>query len=205
MVEKLHAHNDTALDSSHNYTRLQMWNNQQIMSTSCCQSEVICSWNPTSKILPTVALLAFEEPDVHRDWPYKDNDAEVRAATLTTVNCECGEPHTMLHFLCCRLLGEPCSHEDLITVYQISSTLRLSHRHFPSSQTSFATFRTLCVFLAASIRRHNNGRIVDFPGWNPYCLSLMFTISVNLFSVTHSNNINALLKTLILRSCYDPV
>ena len=33
-----------------------------------------------------------------------------------SVNCDCGEPQTMAHLLCCRLLDEACTAEDLVTV-----------------------------------------------------------------------------------------
>ena len=35
--------------------------------------------------------------------------------TTQSVNCDCGEPQTRTH-LCCRLLDEPCTPEDLIAV-----------------------------------------------------------------------------------------
>ena len=49
-------------------------------------------------------------------------------------------------------------------------------------QHSFPNSRCFCY----SIRKQNTGWIVDFPGWNTYCLSLMFTIFLNLLSTTRS-------------------
>ena len=43
-----------------------------------------------------------------RRWGYLD-DAQ-------SVDCDCGEPHTMAHLLSCRLLDEACTADDLVTV-----------------------------------------------------------------------------------------
>ena len=32
-----------------------------------------------------------------------------------SVDCDCGEPHTMVHLLSCRLLDETCTADDLAT------------------------------------------------------------------------------------------
>ena len=45
--------------------------------TSCYEIGGRGSWNPASRVWPTVALLAFAESLAHWDWPYKDNDEEV--------------------------------------------------------------------------------------------------------------------------------
>ena len=45
---------------------------------------------------------------VMRRWGYLD-DAQ-------SVDCDCGEPHTMAHLLSCRLLDEACTPDDLATV-----------------------------------------------------------------------------------------
>ena len=45
---------------------------------------------------------------VMRRWGYLD-DAQ-------SVDCNCGEPHTMAQLLSCRLLDEACSADDLATV-----------------------------------------------------------------------------------------
>ena len=45
---------------------------------------------------------------VMRRWGYLD-DAQ-------SVDCDCGEPQTMAHFLSCRLLDEACTADDLATV-----------------------------------------------------------------------------------------
>ena len=70
-------------------------------------------------------------------------------------------------------------------------------RPFPSPQTPYSFPNSLCF--SCSIRKKNNCWIVDFPGWNPYCLSLMFTIFLSLFSTstTLSHNFNVWLKSLI--------
>ena len=43
-------------------------------------------------------------------WGYLD-DAQ-------SVDCDCGEPHTIAHLLSCRLLDEACTADDLATVTQ---------------------------------------------------------------------------------------
>ena len=43
-----------------------------------------------------------------RRWGYLD-DAQ-------SVDCDCGEPHTMAHLLFCRLIDKVCTADDLVTV-----------------------------------------------------------------------------------------
>ena len=62
-----------------------------------------------------------------------------------------------------------------------------------STNTTCNSFPNSLCF-SCSIRKQNNGWIVDFPGWNPYCISLMFTIFLNLLSTTLSHNFNVWLK-----------
>ena len=43
-----------------------------------------------------------------------------------SVDCDCGEPHTMAHLLSCRLLDETCTADDMATVTE-------RQRHVPAS------------------------------------------------------------------------
>ena len=43
-------------------------------------------------------------------WCYIDN--------TQSANCDCGEPQTMAHLLCCRLLDVPCFPKDLSSLSQ---------------------------------------------------------------------------------------
>ena len=47
-----------------------------------------------------------------RRWGYLD-DAQ-------SVDCDCGEPQTMAHFLSCRLLDEACTADDLATMTEMA-------------------------------------------------------------------------------------
>ena len=78
------------------------------------------SWSYASRVWPTVALLSFAELSAHWDWPCTDNNDEMGLHWQhTVVDCHCGESQTMAHILCCRLLDEPCSPEDLVTPYSV--------------------------------------------------------------------------------------
>ena len=56
-----------------------------------------------------------------RRWGYIDN--------TQSVNCDCGEPQTMAHLLCCRLLDEPCSPEDLTIVTERATACASMWQH----------------------------------------------------------------------------
>ena len=62
------------------------------------------------------------------------------------------------------------------------------HRPFPGTQTPQATPLRTIVF-SCTIRKQNNGWIVDFPGWKLYCISLMFTIfSICFQPISHTTS-----------------
>ena len=61
-----------------------------------------------------------------RIWGYIDN--------TQLVNCDCGEPQTMAHLLCCRLLDEPCSPEDLTIVTERATACARMWQHLYLSE-----------------------------------------------------------------------
>ena len=100
----------TPLDSSPNYTRLQMWNNQLTEARATVKLGL-----EAAEALPTVSGQPWlywrslnrlhtgigRAKTTMRRWGYIDN--------TQSDNYDCGEPQTMAHLLCCRLLDEPCS------------------------------------------------------------------------------------------------
>ena len=102
----------TPLDSSPNYTRLKMWNNQLIDAQATIKLGVYLE--AAEAMMPAVS-----DPQ----WFYWRSLNRLRtgigrAKTTTmrwgcidntqSVNCDSGEPQTMAHLLCCRLLDEHC-------------------------------------------------------------------------------------------------
>ena len=102
-----------------------IWNNQLTDASAAITLVVGGSWSPASRVWPTMALLAFAEPSAHWHWPRKDNDEEVGLRWRH----DCGEPQTMAHLLCCRLLDEPCSHKDLITATERAKACARKWQH----------------------------------------------------------------------------
>ena len=109
----------TLLDSSPNYTSLHTWNNLLTDAPAATKMGL-----DTAESLPTgcgqpwrcwrslnrVRTRICRAKTTTTRWRYIDN--------TQSYNCDCGEPQTMAHLLCCRLLDEPCSSEDLITVIE---------------------------------------------------------------------------------------
>ena len=103
-------HTMTPLDSSPNYTRLQMWKNQltDVRATIKLGLEAAEAlpagsdqpwlwWSSLNRLRTRIG----RANTTMRRWGYIDN--------TQSVNCDCGELQTMTHLLCCRILDEPCS------------------------------------------------------------------------------------------------
>ena len=73
---------------------------------------------------PTATAVKFRSYTVpilqcNNSRPCQDNDDDMGLGYIDntqSVNCDCGEPQTKTHLLCCRLLDDTCSPEDLTIV-----------------------------------------------------------------------------------------
>ena len=114
VAEELHAH---SLDSSASSSRPQLWKDSltDVPSSAKMGLEVAESlpagsgedwlcWRAINRLGTGVG----RAKTTMRRWDYLD-DAQ-------SVDCDCGEPQTMAHFLSCRLLDEACRADDLATV-----------------------------------------------------------------------------------------
>ena len=121
----------TPLDSSPNYTIQQMWNNQLTYARATIK----------------LGLEAAEALSAASDQPWlcwrslnRLRTGIGRAKTMMTrwgciynthsVNCDCGEPQTLAHLLCCRLRDEPCPSEDLTIVTERAKARARMWQHF---------------------------------------------------------------------------
>ena len=98
----------TQLDSSPNYTILQMWNNQLTYARATINlgletTEALSAGSDQQwlcwRSLNGLRTAIVRAKTTMRRWSYIDN--------TQSVNCDCGEPQTMPHLLCCWLLDEP--------------------------------------------------------------------------------------------------
>ena len=121
----------TPLNSSPNYTRLQMWNNQlthapaniklvlqaaEDLPAGSDQPWLCCrSLNRLRTGIDRVKTTMRRRGYIDNTRVYIDNTRGYIDNTQS-VNCDCGEPQTMAHLICCRLLDEPCSPEDLTII-----------------------------------------------------------------------------------------
>ena len=114
----------TPLDSSPNYTRLQMWNNQLTDAPANIKLVLQAAEDlPAGSGQPWLCCRSLNRlrtgidrgNTTMRRRGYIDNTRGYIDNTQS-VNCDCGEPQTMAHLICCRLLDEPCSPEDLTIV-----------------------------------------------------------------------------------------
>ena len=193
------------LDSSPSNTRLQMWNTKLTdvptstkMGLEAAETlpagsdqEWLC-WRSLNRLRTGVG----RAKTTMRRWGYIDD--------TQSVNCDCGEPQTMAHLLCCRLLDEACAAEDLVTVterakacarkwqhivwrtrkkkmgiYVISDSLRaalarVSAASFPQTPTSLGTHMRLTFIRLISA-------IFNF-----CIISLIMTLSLSLLFIACS-------------------
>ena len=90
------------------YFRLRLWKD----SLTDVPASVFVGW-----IWRGPALLASYKPTAHRGGPCEISDEEMGYLDdAQSVDCDCGEQHTMGHLLSCRLLDEACTADDLATV-----------------------------------------------------------------------------------------
>ena len=82
---------------------------QSIISAIRVQTRVIAA-NCRSRQVP--CLYCSATIIGRANCQYNDEDMEYINNTRS-VTCDCGEPQTMARILCCRLLDEPCSSDDL--------------------------------------------------------------------------------------------
>ncbi|KAI0239736.1 hypothetical protein LSAT2_009540 [Lamellibrachia satsuma] len=61
-----------------------------------------------------------------RRWGYIDD--------TQSLNCNCGELQTMAHLLCCRLLDEACTAEDLVTVTERAKACARKWQHIVAAK-----------------------------------------------------------------------
>ena len=121
----------TPLDSSPNYNRLQMWNNQLTNARATIQFGLeaaealpagsgqtwIC-WRSLNRLRTGIGLAKT----TMRRWGYIDN--------TQSVNCDYGEPPTTAHLLCYRLLDEHCSPEDLTIATERATVCARVWQHY---------------------------------------------------------------------------
>ena len=120
----------TPLDSSPNDTRLQMWNNQLTDARSTIKlgldaAEALSGgsdqpwlcWRSLNRLRTGVG----RAKTTMRRCGYIEN--------TQSVNCDCGEPQTMAHPLCCQLLDDPCSPEDLTIVTERATACARRWQH----------------------------------------------------------------------------
>ena len=93
-------HTVTPLDSSASSSRQRLWKDSL--------TDVPASIKMGLRALNRLRTVVGRAKTVMRRWGYLD-DAQ-------SVDCDCGEPHTMAHLLSCRLLDEACTADDLATV-----------------------------------------------------------------------------------------
>ena len=107
----------TPLDSSASSSRLRLWNDsltdvpasvkmglELAESLPAGSGEDWLCWRALNRLRTGVG----RAKTVMMIWGYID-DAQ-------SVDCDCGEPHTMTHLLSCRLLDDACTADDLATV-----------------------------------------------------------------------------------------
>ena len=110
-------HTVTPLDSSPSISRIQMWNSKiahipasNKMGLEAAESlpagsdQAWLCWRSLNRLRTGVGRVK----STMRRWGYIDD--------TQSLNCNCGELQTMAHLLCCRLLDEACTAEDLVTV-----------------------------------------------------------------------------------------
>ena len=110
-------HTVTPLDSSPSITRIQMWNSKiadipasNKMGLEAAESlpagsdQAWLCWRSLNRLRTGVGRVK----STMRRWGYIDDNQ--------SLNCNCGELQTMAHLLCCRLLDEASTAEDLVTV-----------------------------------------------------------------------------------------
>ena len=103
----------TPLDSSASISRLRLWKDSLTDVPASIKMEL-----EVAESLPAgsgedwlcwlTARSVGRAKTVMKRWGYLD-DAQ-------SVDCDCGEPHTMAHLLSCRLLDEACTADDLATM-----------------------------------------------------------------------------------------
>ena len=113
-------HTMTPLDSSPSITRIQMWNSKiaDIPASNKMGLEAAESLPAGSD----QAWLCWRSLNrLRRRWGYIDD--------TQSLNCNCGELQTMAHLLCCRILDEACTAEDLVTVIERAKACARKWQH----------------------------------------------------------------------------